>query len=61
MFVIKVDEFSSYDDKNFYIYVDIFNEVNLFENGYVLKIFNFFDFKFLEVIGKGYIFIVLGI
>lgn len=61
MFVIKVDEFSSYDDKNFYIYVDIFNDVNLFENGYVLKIFNFFDFKFLEVIGKGYIFIVLGI
>lgn len=50
MSAIKVDELSSYDDKNFHIHVDTSNDVNLSENGYVLKILNSLDSKFPEAI-----------
>lgn len=61
MSAIKVDELSSYDDKNFHIHVDTSNDVNLAENGYVLKILNFLDSKFPEAIGKGHMFTASGI
>lgn len=53
MSAIKVEELSSYDDKNFHIHVDTSSEVNLSENGYVLKILNSLDSKFPEAIGRG--------
>lgn len=50
MSAINVEELSSYDDKNFHIYVDTSTDVNLSENGYVLKILNSLDSKFPEAI-----------
>lgn len=61
MSAISVDELSSYDDKNFHIHVDTSNDVNLSENGYVLKILNSLDSKFPEAIGKGHMFTASGI
>lgn len=57
MSAIEVEELSSYDDKNFHIHVDTSNDVNLSENGYVLKILNSLDSKFPEAIGMGLYFL----